>query len=108
MRRWIMGAAFCAAITMTMAGVAAAEYGYASSSAEKARAASTTDSFDRAVDLSRFRKGNYEWDTQEYLRSGFTALHGEHLQLLKELAALRAEVARLSSEVRRSSAEPRS
>ena len=106
MRRWILGAAFCAAIAM--AGVAAAEYDYASSSSEKVRAASPTDSFERAVDLSRFRKGNYEWDTQEYLRSGFTALHGEHLQLLKELAALRAEVERLSSEVRRSSAEPRS
>lgn len=60
------------------------------------------DRFERAVDLTRFRQGNYEWDTQEFVKSGFTALHEEHVQLLHELAALRAEVATLAAEVRHS------
>ncbi len=103
MTRWILSAVLCAAITVAAAGYATAQYDYQPSASEKAHTASTSESFERAVDLSRFRKGNYEWDTQEYLRSGFLALHAEHLQLLKELAALRAEVQQLSAEVRRRS-----
>jgi len=108
MTRWIMSAVLCAAITVVVVCDATAQYDYQPSASEKARTSSTSESFERAVDLSRFRKGNYEWDTQEYLRSGFTALHGEHLQLLKEVAALRAEMEHVSAEVRRLSAEPRS
>lgn len=108
MTRWILSAVLCAAITVVLVAGATAQYDYPPSTSEKTRTASTTDSFERAVDLSRFRKGNYEWDTQEYLRSGFTALHAEHLQLLKEVAALRAGMEHLSTEVRRLSAEPRS
>ena len=56
---------------------------------------SAGDSFPQAVDLNRHRKGNPEWDTQELITSGLTALHEEHVQILEELRALKAETARL-------------
>ena len=42
-------------------------------------------SFEEAVDLSRYRKGNLEWDTQELIASGMKALHEEQLRILEKL-----------------------
>lgn len=53
------------------------------------------DSFQDAVDLRRFRRGNVDWDTQELIASGLTALHKEHQEILKELRELRYEIQKL-------------
>lgn len=55
----------------------------------------SADSFDQAVALDRFRTGNAGWDTQELIRSGMSALHREHQQILRELAEIRSELKRL-------------
>jgi hypothetical protein len=60
-----------------------------------ATAQSAMDHFDRSVDLKRFRKGNIGWDTQELIASGMKALHEDHMEILKELKALRADLARI-------------
>ena len=56
---------------------------------------SSQESFDRAVDLNRFRKGNIEWDTQELIASGMAALHREHVEIRGEIAELKAAIERL-------------
>ena len=53
------------------------------------------DSFQRAVDPGRFRKGNPDWDTQELIASGLAALHEEHAQILKQIEELKTAVSRL-------------
>ena len=53
------------------------------------------DDFKRAVDLQRFRKGNAEWDTQELIASGLTALHKENQKILQELAEIKGRMRRL-------------
>lgn len=52
-------------------------------------------SFEKTVDLHRFRKGNIDWDTQELIASGLTALHEEHQRILKELEELKTEIRNL-------------
>ena len=69
-------------------GVAQAQYRPPPASREESSYSS--DSFGQAVDLKRFRKGNPGWDTQELVVSGLTALHQEHLQILKELKEIKA------------------
>lgn len=54
--------------------------------------------FERSVDLGRFRKGNLEWDTQELIASGFTALHRENQKILKELAEIKQALAGLQAD----------
>ena len=56
--------------------------------------AAQEDSFSAAVDLNRFRRGNGEWDTQELVASGMTALHQENLQILRELQEIKSKIAR--------------
>lgn len=51
--------------------------------------------FNRVVDLQRFRKGNPEWDTQELIVSGLTALHKENQKILQELAEIKERIRRL-------------
>ncbi|MBI3615489.1 MAG: hypothetical protein HY211_03115 [Candidatus Omnitrophica bacterium] len=51
---------------------------------------SGSDDFREAVDLKRFRKGNAEWDTQELIASGLTALHQDQVRILKELQEIKA------------------
>ena len=53
------------------------------------------DRFSDAVDLSRFRKGNTEWDTQELIASGLTALHEENVRVLKKLDQIESRLDRL-------------
>ncbi len=56
------------------------------------------DSFARSVDLKRFRKGNIDWDTQELIASGLTALHQEHEKVLRELREVKAALRRLEGQ----------
>ena len=62
-----------------------------------AQKAAQEDPFGAAVDLARFRKGNGEWDTQELVASGLTALHQENVQILKELQDIKSKIARLEA-----------
>ncbi|MBI3322653.1 MAG: hypothetical protein HYZ94_03115 [Candidatus Omnitrophica bacterium] len=55
------------------------------------------DEFSRAVDLSRFRKGNIGWDTQELIVSGLTALHRENQRILRELEEIKETLSRLEA-----------
>ena len=77
----------------------AAERGYGDSGAGGGGAAAGEEEqdggFQRAVDLKRFRNKNFEWDTQELIASGFTALHEENQQILKELKEIRERIGRL-------------
>ncbi len=72
---------------------ARAEYG--SSSRTKV---GNEGSFEEAVDLKKFRQGNPDWDTQELLKSGLTALHREHEQILIRLAEIKASLEQLEGE----------
>ena len=69
----------CCAVT-GLWDVARAEY--KRSSREPAEPAG---SFEEAMDLSRYRKGNFEWDTQELIASGMKALHQEQVRILAKL-----------------------
>ena len=53
------------------------------------------DSFKRSIALNRFRKGSPQWNTQELVAAGLTALHEEHLEILRELKSLKEEVNQL-------------
>ncbi len=57
------------------------------------------DTFEEAVDLRRFRKGRIDWDTQELITSGLTALHRENQKILEALAALRTKQDQLIKEI---------
>ena len=94
MKRWSIGTLAFSLATVALLGVAQAQY-RPSSSAKGA--SSESDGFERAVDLKRFRKGTIEWDTQELIASGLSALHREHQQILRELEELRAEGKRLEA-----------
>ena len=61
-------------------------------------AGQTGDSFRKTVDPRRFRKGNPDWDTQELIAGGLTALHEEHLRMFKEIEELKSELARLKKQ----------
>ena len=73
-----IGIACCAVAGLW--GIARAEY--KKPSREPAEPAG---SIEEALDLSRYRKGNFEWDTQELIASGMRALHQEHLRILEKL-----------------------
>ena len=77
-RRNAIGMAVCA--LAALGGVAWAEYKKPSSGP-----AESAGSFEEAVDLSQYRKGNLEWDTQELIASGMKALHEEQLRILEKL-----------------------
>ncbi len=91
-RPWVVGSLIFGLGLTILCGVARAQYRpppapRQESSSEKS---SGEDSFERAVDLKRFRKGNINWDTQELVASGLTALHEEHTQILRELREIKA------------------
>ena len=73
----------------------AAERGYGASGAGGGGAEAEDGAFSRAVDLKRFRNKNFEWDTQELIASGFTALHEENQRILTELKEIRDRIGRL-------------
>ncbi len=74
-------------------GVARADY----RPPQKQEAASqgSSDRFNDAVDLSRFRKGNYEWDTQALIVSGLTALHEDQVRILEQLDQIESRLKQL-------------
>lgn len=94
MKRFLMGLFLVGLVGIWLGSIAQAQYrpppgsrGYDSSEAE--------GEFSDSVDLDRFRKGNIEWDTQELIASGFTALHREHQEILRQLKEIKAELASL-------------
>lgn len=95
MKRWVIGILIFAATLGAAWGVAQAQYRPPPASRAYESSGSEEEGFERAVDLTRFRRGNMEWDTQELIASGFTALHREHVRILKELAELKSAVKRL-------------
>ena len=98
MKRWRLILWVTTAIFLTLPlAVARAEYSRPSASGKDA-VSFENGSFEEAVNLKRFRKGNIDWDTQELIVSGLTALHREHVQVLRELAELKAAVERLEAE----------
>ncbi len=91
MKRWMMGALVVLIFLGISRGVAL--------SAERRRGASKQDNFNSAVNLKKFRTGNPDWDTQELVSSGLTALHQEHLRILEELDKLRAQISDIEDEL---------
>lgn len=87
--RVVIGVAACA--LAALGGVAWAEYKKPSSSGPAERPAT----FEEAVDLSRYRKGNLEWDTQELIASGMKALHEEQLRILEKLDRIESRLNKL-------------
>ena len=73
----VMGAA-CA--LTALCGVARAEYRRPSRGP-----AAEPATFEEAVDLSRYRKGHSDWDTQELIAGGLKALHEEQLRILEKM-----------------------
>jgi len=98
MKRWIVGLLI---FGWAAAVVELAVADYRSSPSSDRKKSGEADSFDQVVDLKKFRRGNYEWDTQELIKSGLTALHGEHLQILSEIRELRAEVSDMKGQYSR-------
>ena len=101
MRGWRKKTALGLLALATVAGLAGAEYssGRAAPAARDggADAEAEEGDFSRAVDPERFRKGNYEWDTQELIASGLTALHKENRKILQGLAEIKERIRRLEA-----------
>lgn len=94
MRHWILWTTCLLAIALG-GNLALAQY----RPAPRKDAPAEADSFEDAVDLGRFRKGNIGWDTQELIHSGLTALHAENQQILKELREIRERLSRLEGKL---------
>ena len=87
-RSLVIGMTICTLAALW--GVARAEY------KKPSRApAEPAGSFEEAMDLSRYRKGNIEWDTQELIASGMKALHEEQLRILDQLDRIEARLNKL-------------
>ncbi len=88
MRRWMIG---IGVLSLGLAGwpsAAQAQYRPSPRKEEPPEA----ETFDDAVNLKRFRKGNIEWDTQELISSGLKALHREQVQILDELRRIESRL----------------
>ena len=88
MRNWKLKGFLLAAFLVAGASVAYGQY----RPAPRKDSSKGEDSFEKAVDLERFRKGNADWDTQELIASGIAALHQDHLRILRELEELKSEI----------------
>lgn len=95
MKRLIGVLVFCAALAEGAAPVAA---DYRPPPKQKEESWEEAGWFSEAVDLSRFRKGNADWDTQELIASGLTALHEEHVKILSKLDKIEARLERMERE----------
>ncbi|MBI3312508.1 MAG: hypothetical protein HYZ88_03170 [Candidatus Omnitrophica bacterium] len=84
--------ALCLAVGLAVSSAAFAQY---RPPPRRETAPPEKDSFSDSVDLERFRKGNIDWDTQELIASGMTALHEEHQRILQELEELQTEIRNL-------------
>ncbi len=92
--RWIFVSIFLILLSI---GVAQAEQ-RSSYNRTKNRSADQTDDFSQSVDLSRFRRGNIEWDTQELVASGFQALHRDHVKMMEQLEEIKAALKEIEKE----------
>lgn len=97
MKRWLIGALVCGITWTTFLGFAQAQYRPPAAK----KTTSQQESSAEVVDPARFRKGNFEWDTQEMIAAGFNALHRENVQILKELRELKAQANPLKGETER-------
>ncbi|MBI3332565.1 MAG: hypothetical protein HYZ93_00540 [Candidatus Omnitrophica bacterium] len=88
-RLWMGMMIFAVAL---VAGWGTAQAQYRPAPASRGQEVSSEEGFDEAVDLKRFRRGNFEWDTQELIASGFRALHQENLRIQRDLAELKRSV----------------
>lgn len=95
MRQWVIRTLVVGLVLTFLWGLAQAQYGRQSTAKHPI---SPTDRFEEAVSLERFRQGNPDWDTQELIASGLTALHQEHQQILIRLTELKAVVDRLEQQ----------
>ena len=104
MKRFIVGTLFFGILLASFSDVAQAQYRAAPA---KNRSSSSEDnSFGESVDLKKFRKGNIEWDTQELIASGMTALHEEHTKILKELESIKKQMEELKAQLRKLEPKP--
>lgn len=98
MKHWTFRTALIGTALALLWGVAHAQY----RPAPRKEAPVERDEFGEAVSLQRFRKtGNIAWDTQELIRSGLTALHEEHREILREVEALRGRLQGLEDHLER-------
>ena len=82
-------------LSVGLFGVAQAARSYERTGSSGSGHASEEGGFDESVDPANFRKGNFEWDTQELIASGFKALHQDNERILRELADLKASLRKL-------------
>ena len=80
-----------ACVLAALCGVARAEY------KRPSREPAPPATFDEAVDPSRYRKGNSDWDTQELIASGLKALHEEQLRILEKLDRIESRLNELEN-----------
>ena len=98
MKQWMKDAVLWGALVCAVFGTthACAEYRSSNSKMGTSRSSSGGSNFDDAVDVTRFRKGNPEWDSQQLMVSGMTALHQEQQEILKELQEIKSAVRQLA------------
>lgn len=99
MKPWMKGAALWTALVCAVFGTMHAYAEYRSSRVGSSKSSSGDTAFEDAVDLDRFRKGNPEWDGQQLMVSGMTALHQEHQKILKELEEIKSAIRQLTESV---------
>ena len=100
MKQWLWSAALLGGLACAVFGTTHANAEYPSSNSTKAstRGVSGGSEFEDAVNVTRFRKGNPEWDSQELMVSGMKALHQEHQEILKELEEIKSAMQKLAAE----------
>ena len=100
MKQWIWSAALLGGLACAVFGTTHANAEYPSSNSRKAstRGTSGGSEFEDAVDVTQFRKGNPEWDSQQLMVSGMKALHQEHQEILKELEEIKSVMRELVAE----------
>lgn len=93
MRRWMIGIGVLSLGLAGFPGAAQAQYRPSPRREESPEA----ETFDDAVNLKRFRKGNIGWDTQELIASGMKALHEEQIRILKKLDRIESRLNELEN-----------
>ncbi len=93
---------FLLAIVLSIGGIVQAQTYHARSM--KKETVPEVDDFEQSVDLARFRRGNFEWDTQELVASGFKAVHRDSVQMAKRIEKLENQISELKNRVAQFSA----
>ncbi len=95
MKRLLGFLVFCAALA---GGSAAVMAEYRPPPKQKQGTGEESGWFSDAVDLSRHRTGNSDWDTQQLIADGLTALHEEQVKILSKLDQIEARLERMERE----------